>query len=227
MGPVQEMADGMQIQNLLANGYSDSMGRLLEKKAHVELHDEDMEAVIDPNQVRESFQKHVDRLKDEYVKNLSLRSSTGAVENLQVELEGSKYSLQELAQIGRKTPQLLVINMSSFPQAIPGVLKALESSGMNLNPQQEASMIYVPIPKVTKEHRESLAKNAKILFNKCKDHIKDVQNGHIRTVKKQEKEVSSDVSFAIQQQIHEWAEAYTAQAEKLMAAKQHELLGTS
>nr|CAG4652176.1 EOG090X0DUK [Triops cancriformis] len=227
------MTNDTQVEDMLSNGNSDPAARLnhhrnfLENKSHVQLRDEDMEGIIDPQEVRDSFQKHVDRLKDDYVKHLSLRSSAGAVENLQVELEGSKYALQELAQIGRKSPQVLMINMSSFPQAIPSVMNALQHSGMNLNPQQEASMIYVPIPKVTKEHRESLAKNAKVLFNKCKDHIKDVQNNHIRHVKKQEQEISTDTSFAIQQQIHEWAESYTSQADKLMTAKQQELLGTS
>lgn len=41
--------------------------------------------------------------------------------------------------------------------------------------------------RVTKEHRETLSKNAKALFIKCKDSIKDVQNKFIKSVKNKEK----------------------------------------
>ncbi|KAH3689405.1 ribosome-recycling factor, mitochondrial-like [Dreissena polymorpha] len=46
---------------------------------------------------------------------------------------------------------------------------------MNLNPQQEGqSLVYLTIPKVSREHREQLAKNAKAIFNKTKDSLNKV-----------------------------------------------------
>ena len=36
--------------------------------------------------------------------------------------------------------------------------------------------IYVPIPKVTKEHRERLAKGAKTKLAETKDRMKNLQN---------------------------------------------------
>lgn len=79
--------------------------------------------------------------------------------------------------------------------------------------------------RVTKEYREGLAKNAKVLFQKYKDHCRDVQNKYIREVKKKEKEVSSDLAHSVQQQIHTISEQYVSEAEKIMIAKQNELLG--
>lgn len=66
---------------------------------------------------------------------------------LMVEFEGEKYPLQELAQVGRKNPQLAILNLSSLPDALQPVLKAINESGMNLNPQQDGTTIYVPLPK--------------------------------------------------------------------------------
>lgn len=71
----------------------------------------------------------------------------GSIESLPVEFEGESYTLQEIAQIGRKGPQLLVVNLSSFPQAMKNVLKAINDSGMGLNPQQDGTTIFLPIPK--------------------------------------------------------------------------------
>jgi len=73
---------------------------------------------------------------------------TGALETLLVEFEGETYPLQELAQVGRKNPQLAVLNLSSLPDACQPVIKAIQASGMNLNPQQEGTTIYVPLPKL-------------------------------------------------------------------------------
>lgn len=64
-----------------------------------------------------------------------------------VNVDGTDHTLQELAQIVRKNPKTVVVNMAVFPQAIPDVVKAISSSGMNLNPQQEGTTLYIPVPK--------------------------------------------------------------------------------
>lgn len=71
----------------------------------------------------------------------------GALESLPVTFEGDEYVLQDLAQIVRKNPKTIILNMISFPQAIPAVLESLKASGMNLNPQQDKTSIFIPIPK--------------------------------------------------------------------------------
>lgn len=93
------------------------------------------------------MQKSVDSLKDDFIKNLSLRSTTGSIDALQVNLDGNEYTLQELAQIVRKNPNTVILNLATFPQAIPAVIKALSKSGMNLNPQQDGTTLFIPIPK--------------------------------------------------------------------------------
>lgn len=66
---------------------------------------------------------------------------------LPVEFDGKEHTLQEIAQIIRKDQKTIVVNMSVFPQAIPSVLKAILKSGMNLNPQQDGTTLFIPIPK--------------------------------------------------------------------------------
>lgn len=56
--------------------------------------------------------------------------------------------------------------------------------------------------RVTKEHREMLAKNAKALFIKCRDHIKEIQNKFSKTVKQKERDgLSQDMSKRITEQV--------------------------
>lgn len=66
---------------------------------------------------------------------------------LPINVDGNDHTLQEVAQIVRKNPKTIVINMTVFPQFIPTVLKTIEKSGMNLNPQQDGTTLFIPIPK--------------------------------------------------------------------------------
>lgn len=190
----------------------------------VQINENQLREIINLDNLNTQMDKTLETMKDEFVKNLSLRSTTGSIETLKITIDGKDHELQEIAQIVRKNPKTIVINMISFPQVIPTVLIALEKSGMNLNPQQDGTTIFIPVPKVTKEHRENLSKNAKILFLKCKDGIKDVQNTQIKKLKKMT-EISTDENHSVQLQVTAIADTYIIQAEKLLEAKQTELLG--
>lgn len=71
----------------------------------------------------------------------------GSIENLRVKFEGKEYELQQVAKITRKGQQTIVLDMLSFPQMTKTVVDTLKTSALNLNPQQEATTIFVPIPK--------------------------------------------------------------------------------
>lgn len=189
----------------------------------VSVNEEQLASVINLENLKSQMEKCLATMKDEFAKNLSLRSTTGAIETLKVSADGKDYELQELGQIIRKNPKTIVINLIGFPQLIPNVLQALSKSGMNLNPQQDGTTVFIPVPKVTKEHREMLAKNAKALFIKCRDAIKDNQNEYIKKVKRKA-DISVDLNHSVQSQIIAIGDMHVAEAEKLLQVKQHELL---
>ncbi|KAH9644715.1 hypothetical protein HF086_003820 [Spodoptera exigua] len=194
------------------------------KGGKVEVNIAAISEVVPVDKMKERCNAAIERMKEDFAKNLSLRSTTGSMESLMVKFEGKDYELQELAQIVRKNPKTIVINFSSFPQAIPNALKALQGSGLNLNPQQDGTTLYVPVPKVTKEHREALAKNAKALYIKCRDSVKDVQADFIKKVKKQSS-ISEDLAFNVSKQINAICEEYQNEAKHIYDVKHNELVG--
>lgn len=116
-------------------------------KGKVQINDVQIAEVTNVQALKDQMQETVEGLKDNFIKHLSLRSSSGAIEALKVDLDGKEHTIQELAQVVRKNPKTIVINMAIFPQAVPAVTKALRESGMNLNPQQDGTTLYVPVPK--------------------------------------------------------------------------------
>ncbi|XP_053608837.1 ribosome-recycling factor, mitochondrial [Plodia interpunctella] len=194
------------------------------KGGKVEINPQMMSELVPVDKVKDRCNKVIEKMKEDFAKNLSLRSTTGSIESLPVKFEGKDYELQELAQIVRKNPKTIVINFGSFPQAIPDALKALQVSGLNLNPQQDGTTVYVPVPKVTKEHREALAKNAKALYIKCRDALKDVQNEYLKKMKKQTG-VSEDLVFNVSKQLIAMCDEYQSSAKSIYEVKHTELVG--
>ena len=108
--------------------------------------------------------------------------SANALDELEVELEGDKFPLKEVASISKRDPKRLVIDASTFPQATASIVQTLRSTVLNLNPQQEGTRIYVAIPKVTRETRETLAKSARTKMNQTKNELRDVCNSYLKKI---------------------------------------------
>lgn len=113
-------------------------------KKNIDLNE--MQEVINVEKLKLQLEKAMDRLKENYIKNVSVRSAAGAIEELPITVDGNQYLLQELVQITR-TSKLVTLNASAFPQYIPNIIHVLSKNQMNLNPQQDGTIIYIPIPK--------------------------------------------------------------------------------
>jgi len=148
----------------------------------------------------------------------------GVFDQMEIETTDGVFPLIQLGQVAQKNPQLVVINMMASPQYISNVKHAIEKSGMNLNPQQDGTTLFIPLPKVTREHRENLAKSAKLMNNKTKDKLRDIQNNTLRNMKKAKDNFSSDLIHNIQETIQLTTHKYCEKADVLMQMKQEELL---
>lgn len=210
---------------ITVRNYAKSKDKKKESK-HKTVHVDEVElsSHFDIGKLYADFQKPVDSLRREYVEQLVIRSSAAAIDNLKITLDGKEYLLQDLAEIGKKNPKTYVLDVSVFPQAIPAITAAILNSGLGINPQQDGTKLFLPIPKVTREHRETLAKNAKAFFVKAKDSIRNVQIKHAEKVKN--KILNVDEAFRITEQLKALGDKYINEAEEIMKTKQAELLKT-
>ncbi|KAI1286873.1 Ribosome-recycling factor, mitochondrial [Halotydeus destructor] len=194
-------------------------------KPKVVLRDEELAEVINVEQFKHSLNEVYEKLKSDYVKNLNVRSGVG-IEALEVEFEEEVYPLKELATISKKGSSLLVLNFTALPDAIKPAEEAILKSGMNINPQQEGTVLYLTLPKVTREHRETLAKNAKLLFNKAKDDMSKVYSAYHKAAKKKEAQgVSQDLVHNVDENIKFMVDNCVTDCEHLLESKTRELLG--
>lgn len=193
------------------------------KFATYKLSDERMNEIINLTKYHEKLEKTINTMQDEFVKQLSLRSTVGSIESVKVRAKGQSHELQDIAQIIRKGTKRIVVDMAAFPDFIPAALQAISKSGLNLNPQQDGTTLFIPVPQMTREHREGMAKNAKALYIKYRDQIKNIQNEFIRKIKNNSS-ITQDDSHAAQAQLTAIASEFMVQAEKIFEKKQKELL---
>ncbi|XP_029941395.1 ribosome-recycling factor, mitochondrial isoform X1 [Salarias fasciatus] len=184
-----------------------------------------VEDIISLDEVKQDMAAVLSALKDEFTRNLSIRTSPGALDHIVVTTKDGKFPLNQLGQISMKSPLFILVNMSGFPEATAAAARALRESSMNLNPEVDGTIIKVPVPKVTREHRESLAKLAKQFSNKAKETLRKVRSSAVTQVKKAKEGHSEDTIRLIEKQIQQMADSSAVDIDKLLAAKTKELLG--
>lgn len=194
-------------------------------KPKISLSDEELLEVVRINQFRSETQKVLQRLQDSFVKHLSLQSVAGNIDTIKVHYDNQEYSLAEVAQISKKNPQLIVLNMTSFPDAIKATLKAIQESGMNISTQQDGTSVFCHLPKFTREHRDTLSKNAKALFSKAKEELSIIERKYLKEIQKNKEGVSEDLVYNASLQLKVETEGAVDKADTLTQAKQKELLG--
>ncbi|XP_028457082.1 ribosome-recycling factor, mitochondrial isoform X1 [Perca flavescens] len=184
-----------------------------------------VEDIISLDEVKGDMTAVLNALKDDFTRNLSIRTSPGALDHIVVTTQDGKFPLNQLGQVSMKSPQLIMVNMSSFPEATVAATRALRESSMNLNPEVDGTIIKVPVPKVTREHRENLAKLAKQFGNKAKDSLRKVRSNAVTQVKKTKEGHSEDTIRLVEKQIQQMADNIAVDIDKQLAAKTKELLG--
>ncbi|XP_006234131.1 ribosome-recycling factor, mitochondrial isoform X3 [Rattus norvegicus] len=159
------------------------------------------------------------------VRQFATKKAKGSLDHITVVTADGKLALNQIGQISMKSPQLILVNMASFPECTAAAIKAIRESGMNLNPEVEGTLIRVPIPKVTREHREMLVKLAKQNTNKAKENLRKVRTNAMNKLKKSKDKTSEDTIRLIEKQISQMADDTVAELDRHLAAKTKELLG--
>ena len=179
--------------------------------------------------LKTQYDKLLVELHELYSKQIQLRTSSLAFEELSVTLppNNKAHQLKELIQIIQKSPQMFMIDMARHAQYIPNVLDAIQKSGLNVNPQQDGTTLYLPTPKVTREHREELAKNAKKLADQIIVKMREAYSKAHRNLKKQEKTLSRDLVAALDTNLKHRLDGYISQVDKIRTQKQKELLDST
>lgn len=138
------------------------------------------------------FEPAVNHLLEELRGLRTDRASTGLVENLQVDYYGTMTRLRDIATISTPGPQAIQIEPWD-KNAASGIIKAIETSSLNLNPSVSGSIIRLNLPSLTEERRKELVKLVGKMSEEAKIAVRNVREKHLREFKnKLDKKIISE-----------------------------------
>ncbi|MDC0127393.1 ribosome recycling factor [Methylophilaceae bacterium] len=174
---------------------------------------------------RTRMQKSADSLKLDLSKIRTGRAHAGILDHLSVDYYGTQTLLTQVANI--TVADATTINIQPYEKTmIQAVEKVIRESDMGLNPATTGDLIRIPMPALTEERRKDLIKVVKSEGENSKISIRNIRRDCNELLKKmsKEKEISEDDERSMQEQIQKITDEFIIDIEKLIDAKEKDLL---
>ena len=135
----------------------------------------------------------IDVLKQEFAGLRTGRASTSLLEPIKVEAYGSEMPLNQVGTINVPEPRMLTVQVWD-KSMVSAVEKAIRGAGLGLNPAVDGQLVRVPIPELTEERRQEMAKIAGKYAEQAKVAVRNVRRHSMDELKRMEKdgEMSED-----------------------------------
>ena len=171
------------------------------------------------------MKKSLDALDVALKKVRTGRAHPSLLDTITVSYYGSDTPLNQLANISVEEGRTLLV--TPFDKSlVPDVEKAIMTSDLGLNPSTAGTVIRLPLPPLTEETRKDLVKVVRAELEHARVAIRNIRrdaNGDLKDLLK-EKEISEDEARHGEEQIQQLTDRMVAEAEKLLKAKEEELM---
>jgi ribosome recycling factor len=153
------------------------------------------------------------------------RASPALVEQVMVDYYGTPTPLKQLAVISAPEPQLLTIRPYD-PGSLGDIERAILKSELGLTPSNDGKIIRLPIPRLTEERRQDLAKMVRQRIEEGKVALRNIRREALDDLREFEKEklVSEDEFYKGKDDLQELTDNYSEQMDEISDRKQREIL---
>ena len=173
----------------------------------------------------QKMHKSLEALKTDLGKVRTGRAHTGILDHITVDYYGTQMPLNQVANLTLLDAR--TIGISPWEKKMGAVIeKAIRESDLGLNPSAQGDVIRVPMPALTEERRRELIKVVKGEGENAKVAVRNLRrdaNHHLKELLK-EKAVSEDDERRAQDEIQKLTDKFIAEIDKLLAAKESDLM---
>ncbi len=147
----------------------------------------------DYEEYSEKMKKTTEVLAAEFAGVRAGRASAAVLDKITVDYYGSPTPIQQIASISSPEPRSLVIQPWDAT-ALKGIEKAIQTSDLGINPQNDGRVIRLVFPQLTEERRKDLAKQVKKYGEEAKVAVRNIRRDAIDKFKKMQKksEITED-----------------------------------
>lgn len=173
----------------------------------------------------EKMNKSYDALQNEYSSIRAGRANPHVLDKLRVDYYGSPTPLQQVGNISVPEPRMLLIQPWD-KSLIKPIEKAILTSDLGINPNNDGSAIRLIFPELTEERRKELAKDVKKKGENAKVAIRNIRRDANEAIKKMEKagEISEDDQELAEDKIQKLTDKMVAKIDKAVEAKTQEIM---
>jgi ribosome recycling factor len=182
-----------------------------------------MKALLDDGKKR--MAGAIASLEKEFGKLRTGRATTALVDDIVVDYYGTPTPINQLASVSVPDPKTITIQPWD-KGAFGAVEKAIQTSGLGLNPVNDGKIIRISIPALTEERRKELVKVAKKYTEECKIAIRNVRRDLNDSLKKMEKdkEISEDEKKKGEADVQKLTDDHVKMSDDAVAAKEKEII---
>ena len=146
------------------------------------------------------------------------------LDQIEVDYYGSPTPIRQIASISSPDPRTLLIQPWDG-STLKLIEKAILTSELGINPQNDGRVIRLVFPQLTEERRKELAKQVRKYGEEAKVAVRNIRRDAMDKFKKEQKkgEITEDDLKDLEKDMQKLTDDYTKEVDKLTAAKEKEL----
>jgi len=171
-----------------------------------------------------SMKKALDHTLHEFHTLNTGKAQPSMVEDILVEAYGSMQPVKNLAAI--MTPDARTIAIQPFDKGTSkDIVKAIQAANIGLNPVDQGSIIRCPIPDLTTQRRQELAKVAHKYAEEGKVRVRNIRRDTLESLKKGQKDklISEDEFKRAEKEVQVHHDKFIAEIDKALKSKEADL----
>ena len=153
------------------------------------------------------------------------RANAAVLDKIMVDYYGTATPIQQVASISSPDPRSLMIQPWDKSLLKP-IEKAIQTSDLGINPQNDGIVIRLLFPQLTEERRKDLTKQVKKYAENGKVAIRNIRRDAMDKMKAAEKrnELTEDDRKDCEKELQEMTDKFCKQLDELCAKKEKELM---
>ena len=180
---------------------------------------------VDFKEYERKMGKALDHLAEEFSAVRAGRANAKVLDRITVEYYGSETPLNGVATISSPDARTLVISPWDT-KLLKDIAKAIQTSDLGINPQNDGRVIRLTFPQLTEERRKDLVKQVRKYAEDAKVAMRNVRRDGMDFVKKLKKnsEITEDDQKKAEKDLQTLLDKYIKKVDDALAAKEKELM---
>ena len=181
--------------------------------------------MADLKEFQRKMEKTLEVLASDFGAVRAGRANAQVLDRIVVPYYGVDTPINQVGTISSPDPRTLVIQPWDG-SLLKQIEKAIQTSDLGINPQNDGRVIRLVFPQLTEERRKDLTKQVKKYGEDSKVAIRNVRRDAVDFVKKAQKkgEMTEDDEKKAEKDIQDLTDKYIKKVDELYAAKEKEIM---